>query len=103
MEKYYIVIYRDNWADEFDIEAFQLFTEKEWLDATDSIDRSNDEQREIYFGTNEFIEISPKEFFRNAIITELSLSRYNLIKNIIGETFGTIFIEGMLENFGGYE
>ena len=103
MEKYYIVIYKDNWADEFDIEAFQLFTEEEWLNATDGIDRSNNEQREFYFGTNELIEVSPQEFFRTAIITELSLSRYNLIKNIIGEAFGSISIERMLENFRDYE
>jgi len=99
MEKYYIVIYKTNWADEFDLESFQLFSEKEWLEATDGIDRSSEEEYEISFGTNEYVITYPKEFFKEITVTELSLSRYNMIMNIIGESFGTVSITNVLEHF----
>jgi hypothetical protein len=52
--KYYLVKYEDNYADEFDIQGFRIFTEVE-LKAFKTLVKTAKYPQEVYFGTNESI------------------------------------------------
>jgi len=99
MNEHYIVIFRDSYADEFNLESFQIFTKEHWNDEISGINQSDDREVEIYFGTNEYIIISPKQFFGNILVIELSAIEYDIINNTLGSWFGTIYIDNILERF----
>jgi len=106
--KCYLVIEEDNYADEFDISGFRLYEaeseeelKKRILDDFfgNYIEDEEDEEDlqatefpiNVYFGTNECIEIEDEEeFFRGLRIEEISYFEYTAIQRTIGEDFGTL-------------
>lgn len=70
-----LVIYHTNWADEMDLEGFQIFSAEEWEKFQSDV-RALDEQSfrfEVGFGTNESNEYkSSKEFLDEFTVTEIS-------------------------------
>lgn len=74
MIKYYLVKYNGNYADEFDVYFHTVMTDEE-LDSTKKIiSETNWKEKDFYFGTNEWIEVSTNELLsalNNAVqITE---------------------------------
>lgn len=52
---FYLVVYKDNYADEFDLEGFKIFTQEEW-DAYVKGLQKLEYPTMTYFGTNEYVE-----------------------------------------------
>jgi hypothetical protein len=80
--------YTDDYADEFDIEGFAIFTAKEfntWL--ADQL--AEHYPREHYFGTNESIEHYNREQFLDTLtIKVIDEQDYNTLKRLFGRTYG---------------
>lgn len=57
MEKYKLVIGDKNYADEFDVEAYGVFTETQWKNKVKAMKELFEHNGEVdaYFGTNEFL------------------------------------------------
>ncbi len=108
--KYYLVTESGNYADEFDIEGFALFKAESEQALKDNLwksissnheveERENDYEEddkhlawpmEFYFGTNEAITYNSKEeIFQELVISEITKSQYNIIKDLLGTRFST--------------
>jgi len=101
--KYYLVTEDGNWADEFDLEAYALYEaeseqalkDKLWKYISDKSDLDEEEEddgwpKEYYFGTNEAVEYNSKEeVFADLGISELTKLQYDVIKEVLGTSFGT--------------
>lgn len=59
--KYYIVRYRGNWADEFNVYFHQVMSDTELAELKDAIASTNWNNEEFYFGTNEALDFSTSE------------------------------------------
>ena len=72
--KYYLVKYDGNYADEFDVYFHIVMTEEDLSNIKNAVSKTHWENKEFYFGTNEWITLSTEEvmeFLSNAIeITE---------------------------------
>jgi hypothetical protein len=85
MKKYYIITIRANYADEFDVTAFKVFSEEELKNWKKSyIDEYGTDYHDAYFGTNEEVEIS----FNDYKIKEISENDYKTLKNLDLLKFG---------------
>ena len=59
MDKYLLIKYNGDWADEFDVDLLWVTTEEEFEQWKNELSTKDiDESVEIYFGTNEFISFS---------------------------------------------
>lgn len=100
MSKYVLVKLNDNWEHEFEIEALWATTQDEYNTFKKQLSRVEMKDKEIYFGTNEFVSFSSTEDFFNSLeIFAITKEFYNTFINIIGETFGLISIPDLLEHF----
>ena len=99
MEKKLLVKLNYCWADEFDVEALWMTTEKEYNKFIDQLDKCiiND-GTEIYFGTNEYISFESTEELKESLsIQEVSDSFYDEFIYRIGKEYGLISISEILE------
>ena len=95
--KYWLVTESGNYADEFNLEAMQIFEGETEAEVLDSVfeDRLSDEEddewpKEFYFGTNECIEYDSKEELYDSVsITEITKEEYDTINKLLGTSFGT--------------
>lgn len=86
--KYYLVKSNVNWADELDLEGFDIFTEEELEKIKKDLVRT-EYTRTRYIGTNEEVEISPAEVIEELEeADEISREAFVIIRNKIGEHFG---------------
>lgn len=91
--KYYLVKYNGNYADEFDVYFHIVMTEEDLLNIKDAVSKTNWEDKEFYFGTNECITISTEEIMEelsNAI--EITEEQFKVLSDL-----NLHYI-----NFGGY-
>jgi hypothetical protein len=99
--KYFLVKENGNYADEFDLEAMQLFeaeTKEEIADSllSDHMECDEDEEdceeewpKEFYFGTNEAATFEDKEDFLSSLdIKEISKEEYKTLERLLGTSFG---------------
>lgn len=89
--KYYLVKSNVNWADELDLEGFDIFTEEELEKIKKDLAHEENEEnvKTVYIGSNEEVEISPAEIieeFEEA--DEISKDAFMIIRNKLGEHFG---------------
>lgn len=88
-QKYYLLKYDYNWADEADFRGFQLVDQK----GLDAINKGIDEAyypREHYFGTNEEIIFEDASEVREGIeVIEITHIDYETLKNLFGMGFGS--------------
>lgn len=68
--KYYLVQYKGNYADEFNVYFHQVMSEQELNEAKETIAKTNWEYEELYFGTNEWIDGNTTEFLKNLDLAE---------------------------------
>jgi len=77
--KYYMCLFRRDWADEFDVQGACPFTEDEKLSLENFFKENGDKPTEIYFGTNEFWEDEVSEWKSSYKFVEISENTYNEI------------------------
>lgn len=67
-----LVKYKDNYADEFNVEGYELFNEFEWnrTDVEISLWFKNHGSYVFYFGTNEAMDYESEEDFRETLTIE---------------------------------
>ena len=99
MKKYYICKYDSNYADEFDLEGFSLFTEKEYKEYFNTIPKLDFYDKDIYFGTNECQNFSNVDELNNDLDWyELTKKEYKSVKNLLGKEYGTLTPRNILDN-----
>jgi hypothetical protein len=82
--KYYLVKYEDNYADEFDIQGFRIFTEVE-LKAFKTLVKTAKYPQEVYFGTNESISYdSFTDYMSRLDIEEVTEEEASLLTKLFG-------------------
>jgi len=86
--KYYLVKSSINWADEIDLDGFDIFTEEE-LEKIKKELALAENVKTVSIGSNEEVEISPDEIieeFEEA--DEISKDAFMIIRNKLGEHLG---------------
>lgn len=76
--------YEDDWADEFEISAWQIIDANKWNSLKDKfLEKFKDNEFSFYFGTNEEIFYSHgREFIDKIDIRVLTSDEVKMIKNI---------------------
>jgi hypothetical protein len=90
-EKYFLVKYFDNWADEMDIAGYKLMTETEKKEYFNGFRKTIEEENSYVFfiGTNEGIEYMSFDDFRDTFnVDEISEIEYGVIEDKIGKSMG---------------
>lgn len=100
-----LVELRDNWADEFDINAIWLTNKDEYNKFINKLSKLNiANYREIYFGTNECISFSSaEEIIRALKVTPITDAFFNEFTSILGNEYGLISISSLLEYYSDEE
>lgn len=83
MNNLFLIKFKDNWADEMDIEGGQIMTEKEFHDYFNAVKKAFNECNYINFciGSNEFIEYeSYEDFFKSIQIIKISKDEYKVLQ-----------------------
>lgn len=102
MDKYLLIKYNGDWADEFDVDLLWVTTEEEFEQWKNELSTKDiNESVEIYFGTNEFISFSSyEEIIENIEVSEISKDFYNTFIKLIGNSFGLIDLLDLPERYG---
>lgn len=82
-KKYYLVQYDGNYADEFDVYFHMVMSETELEEAKEYISKTDWEEEEFYFGTNESIYVNTEELMEclnNA--SEITPEQYKVLKDL---------------------
>jgi hypothetical protein len=100
-EKFYLVKYEDNWADEFDIYGFEIFNQRQFDFLNVVI---NDIRKvgdfEYYFGTNEYIDYTSVQGVRNALeFKEISKEEFETLKKLGLGVYGEDFASSLVERY----
>lgn len=91
MAKLLLVKFNDDYADEFGVNGFHLFTEGEWNEYQDFV-KSIDFPFNIYFGTNERLEYENGDrFLQRMAAREISQETYDIVKDLFGSVRFGIF------------
>lgn len=86
--KYYLVKSNVNWADEIDLDGFDIFTEEE-LEKIKKELALAENVKVVSIGSNEEVEISPDEIIEELEeADEISKDAFMIIRNKLGEHFG---------------
>lgn len=86
--KYYLVKSNVNWADEIDLDGFDIFTEEE-LEKIKKELALAENIKVVSIGSNEEVEISPDEIIEELEeADEISKDAFMIIRNKLGEHFG---------------
>lgn len=84
----FLVIFRDDWADEIDIRGFEV-VEKDWWEKYQ--EKFPDKKFSDYVGSNEEIEYSgKKDYFSHFTVTELTEDEAKALKKFFPGGFGKI-------------
>jgi hypothetical protein len=80
-----------NWADEFDVYGFHIFSDEDWKEYLSFLDDIT-YPRERYFGTNESVEFSSKEeYLQQLRITDISKDEEVVLRRFFPYGFGKFF------------
>ena len=91
MAEHILVKYRDNWADEMDLEGFRLMTISEWEDIKQRAEEYFKENSEYtyYVGTNEEVTFrNYNDWLRHFDVFNLLDHEYHAILRTLGQDFG---------------
>lgn len=88
--KSYLIVWNDDWADEFYIFGYEILSEariQRFIKAIESMpDEELNKEEEFYFGTNEYITFTYKDMLkklRNTVL--LTDSEYDTIIKLFGD------------------
>jgi len=83
-EKYFLVKWEGNWADEADFIGFTTMNEENWIQYKNRLEK-HEESFEFSVGTNEEVEYeNGKELLRDIRITEINENECDVINKIFG-------------------
>lgn len=89
--EYVFVKYSDNYADEFDVECVWVVRKELWQKWADNIRTNIKHEVEIYFGTNEYIEIEDGEtVVNNCEVRDISEDEARTIAKYFGEPWSDL-------------
>ena len=79
-----------NWADEMDIDGYQILTHKEWQDKQEEYKKAfNQAPQEIYFGTNQENYYDELEDYMSEISAqEISEDEADVLIKYLGKSYG---------------
>jgi hypothetical protein len=88
---YFLITESNNWADEIDVEAFQLIKGESAESVIAGIVDQYEYPTEIYIGTNEEIEFETREdAVDTLVVQEITEEEFNSMSTLFGKTsFGT--------------
>lgn len=88
MENKILVKFEDNWADEMNVEGFNIFTKEEWETFKTKLENKQSEFQ-VCIGTNEELEYSNgNDCLRHMTVSEISIAAAEIIEDAIGSCFG---------------
>jgi hypothetical protein len=88
-EKKLLVMFKDNWSDEFELEGFKLFNGLQWKQFGETIESKVQFPARGYFGTNEFFEyMNIKDYFEHFFVKEISELRFDYMSELFPSGFG---------------
>lgn len=101
MDKYYLVKWDSNWADEMDIHGFVLFGEKEFKEFKEALNMFKSDERvdeygefSFYIGSNEEVTYeNANELISEFKIEEITKEAFDIILNTLGGSYG--FTDGI--------
>ena len=83
-----LIKFKDNWADEMDLDGFRVCSDEETNKIKDAMDKL-EFPLEIYFGTNEAVDYHSKESLMNSFtITRIEHSTASLLISYLGKEYG---------------
>ena len=86
-----LLIYRPNYADEFELESFSIVPKDYWTQIQKLFNLLNpNEEYEISFGTNEYIITTIKDFYSDLVIQDIFPTESDKIEELIGDEFGVL-------------
>ncbi len=93
MNKKLLIEWSGNWADEMDLDGFQIVSEKAWTRFLELLHEVDDKEPifpwEFCVGTNEHVEYESKQDFLDSLeITPISDSEVNVISEKLGRSYG---------------
>lgn len=81
--RFLVAEFEDNWADEFDVRGWQLFTSEDWQEFRKDFDV--DSEFTVYVGSNQYIDYDEARDVLNQIqLFEVTEDEFNTIKRIFG-------------------
>jgi hypothetical protein len=81
---YYLIEIHTNWADEMDIDGFEVKTEKEYNEWKEGWDKLQGRNIEMFVGNNEEVDVSFEDFD----IKKISKEEYFILKKLNLLSFG---------------
>ena len=88
VDKYYLLTFNGNYADEFDMSEFTIMNGYSVINFTDGL-KSHDEEFEVYFGTNEeLIFDDGNDLLSQITIKEITEEEYDVLDKLFGGSFG---------------
>lgn len=83
---YYLVKFKKDWADEFNVYGFSIFKKDDWDNLHEKLKKYKDKCAEFSFGTNEgWDEETIGDFLKDITVVPIS----EMEKSIITKLFGT--------------
>jgi hypothetical protein len=82
---YFLVQFKNNWSDEFDVEGFRVFDQDELAEFYSLLDLPNMFPNEYEFGTNELIEFDTKEEYLECLtIGQIAVNEAKFLRKVFG-------------------
>lgn len=106
MNKYYLVVYNGNYADEFSVYFHTVMSEEQLKEVKDLISKTHWVDEEFYFGTNESISVSTEELMKYLKHPkEITEEEYNVLNKLglLKISFGDGLNWDDFVDFIGYE
>lgn len=96
--KTYLIVWNQNWADEFDLFGFDIIDEVEYKAVLNAINNylknKEDEEFEFYFGTNEFWPATLSDVKRKLEgAIEINDKQFETLSGLFGVSTGQCFLE----------
>ena len=93
--KYFITHSHFNWADEIDLDGFNVWTEDELNEARKDFSKGGqfyNKEVNVYVGSNEDQDISSSDVLRELQYPrEITEEEYKAIKNVFGSSYGKTY------------
>lgn len=94
-KEYVLVKYCSDWADEMTVEGFAAFEKQFWLDYVEKVKKAHGKKDvHFYFGTNQDIRCSVKDFFKDMKVKNISETEYKFLLKHFQETEYDDFEDG---------
>lgn len=93
----YVVTFRDNHQDEFDVQGFKIMTEKEYR-TYEELAYSITWEFAFYANNEALVYTNGEDFLSRIDYKEITNNEYDTLEKIFGSEFGTFISEDYLQN-----